>query len=240
MATANYLIVGTIRFGVAAMDRGAMLADISDIRYLLDMEDAAGEILGFSDDLIFHQESSEQIIRSFNKTYEEQSGDFLPQMLGLGEQAGLGQVLEMYGYFSAVMIAMFVFVMFIVLWNAGLMASLRRYGEIGVRLAIGENKGHLYRTMIWESLIIGCLGSAAGTILGLLISWYLQTVGFDISSMMKNASMVISDVLKARITPTSYYIGFIPGLLATLLGTSLSGIGIYKRQTSQLAKELET
>jgi putative ABC transport system permease protein len=37
----------------------------------------------------------------------------------------------------------------------------------------------------------------------------------------------------------SFFIGFIPGLLATILGTSISGIGIYKRQTSQLFKELE-
>jgi putative ABC transport system permease protein len=34
-------------------------------------------------------------------------------------------------------------------------------------------------------------------------------------------------------------IGFLPGLLATLLGSALSGVGIYKRKTAQLFKELE-
>ena len=80
--------------------------------------------------------------------------------------------------------------MSIVLWNAGLMGSLRRYGEIGVRLAIGEDKGHLYRAMIVESILIGTVGSVIGTALGVLFSYYLQVHGIDISSMMKNASML--------------------------------------------------
>jgi putative ABC transport system permease protein len=51
--------------------------------------------------------------------------------------------------------------------------------------------------------------------------------------------MLISNILRARVTPLCYAIGFVPGLLATLLGTAVSGIGIYRRQTSQLFKELE-
>ena len=42
------------------------------------------------------------------------------------------------------------------------------------------------------------------------------------------------------VTPLSFVIGFFPGMLATFFGTAISGIGIYKRQTSQLFKELET
>jgi putative ABC transport system permease protein len=57
--------------------------------------------------------------------------------------------------------------------------------------------------------------------------------------MMQSASLVINDVIRAKVTPVSYVIGFIPGLIATFIGTSISGLGIYKRQTSQLMKELE-
>ena len=42
-----------------------------------------------------------------------------------------------------------------------------------------------------------------------------------------------------QITPELYYIGFIPGILATVFGTMLAGRAIYKRQRSQLFKELE-
>jgi putative ABC transport system permease protein len=107
-------------------------------------------------------------------------------------------------------------------------------------LAIGEDKGHVYRSMIGEALLVGFFGSAIGTLFGLAISYYIQMQGIDISGMLQDASMVMPDVLRTQVTFGSFYIGFIPGLLATLLGTAISGIGIYKRQTSRLAKEMES
>jgi putative ABC transport system permease protein len=130
--------------------------------------------------------------------------------------------------------------MSLVLWNAGLIGNLKRYGEIGVRLAIGERHGRVYRAMLAESLLIGILGTLAGAALGLALSYYLQAHGINYGSLMKNAAIMIPTVIRSRITPFAYVIGFIPGLLATLIGTAIAGRGIYKRQTSQLFKELET
>ncbi len=56
---------------------------------------------------------------------------------------------------------------------------------------------------------------------------------------MKNINMMFPAVIRAEVTSETYYIGFIPGLFSTVLGTALSGFGIYKRQTAQLFKELE-
>lgn len=49
----------------------------------------------------------------------------------------------MINVFSSALVLIFIVAMSIVLWNAGLMGSLRRYGEIGIRLAMGEDKRHL-------------------------------------------------------------------------------------------------
>ena len=130
--------------------------------------------------------------------------------------------------------------MSIVLWNTGLIGGLRRYGEFGIRLAVGEYKGHIYRTMIYESVIIGIFGVIAGTVVGLFFSWLLQEYGINVGNMMKNSSMMLPSVFHAKITPVAYYLGFIPGLFSTVFGSMLSGIGIYKRKTAQLFKELET
>jgi putative ABC transport system permease protein len=129
--------------------------------------------------------------------------------------------------------------MSVILWNAGLLGGLRRYGEFGMRLAIGEEKNHVYRTMIYESLIIGFLGSVGGVFLGMIIALYLQKNGIDLGIMMKNATIMIPSVFHARITPQTWYIGFIPGVFSALIGTMLAGIGIYKRQTARLIKELQ-
>ncbi len=196
------------------------------------------EILGFFPNFIYQADKAGKITSGFN-TQHNSEDEFSPIMFTFSDQNGQGELLEIVQYFSGILIGIFVIIMSIVLWNAGLRGSLRRYGEIGVRLAIGEHKGRLYRSLIAESLMIGFFGSILGTALGLAFSYYLQIKGIDISSMIKNASVLIVDVLRTQVTSTSYFIGFVPGFCATLLGTTISGIGIYKRQTSQLLKELE-
>jgi len=50
---------------------------------------------------------------------------------------------------------------------------------------------------------------------------------------------MMPSVIRAQITTSAFFLGFIPGLASTVIGTMLSGIGIYKRQTARLFKELE-
>jgi putative ABC transport system permease protein len=240
MSLTNFVVAGTVRFGISVMDRTAMIADLADIQDALDMKDAAGEVLGFSTDSVYRQSEVDGMAAAFNAGQGDVRDDLSPVMMTLRDQPGMVLMIDRLSYATAAIVGVFLFVMSLVLWNAGLLGSLRRYGEIGVRLAIGESKGHLYRSMIYESLMIGFLGTLAGTGLGLALSYYLQVKGIDISSMVKNAAIMIPSVLHSQVTPFAYVIGFIPGLLATLLGTAISGRGIYKRQTAQLFKELET
>lgn len=238
MALANFTIVGTVRFGIGPMDRGAMLADLADVQGALDMQDGAGAILGFFPDDLYHEREADSVTARFNAAHGG-GGQFAPVMGTLREVSGLSDYLDTIHAVLAAIIGFFVLAMSIVLWNAGLMGSLRRYGEIGVRLAIGENKGHVYRTLLAESLAVGIVGSVVGTAAGLACGYVLQVHGFDISPWVKSSSMMVDNVLRARVTPGAAAIGFVPGILATLLGTGISGIGIYQRQTAQLFKEME-
>lgn len=239
MAVSNFTLVGTIRFGIGPMDRNTVIADLSDMQYALDMEDRAGEVLGFFPNLVYDEKAADRIALEFNSAAGDPSDEFSPVMLRLVDQNALGEYLQVINFRVSIVIIVFLFVLSIVIWNAGLMSGIRRYGEIGVRLAIGESKGHVYGSLLWESLLVGIAGSVAGTAIGLWISYYLQEVGLDISGMVKGSTVLMANIMRARITTTSYYIGFIPGLLASLLGRAISGIGIFRRQTAQLFKELE-
>jgi putative ABC transport system permease protein len=239
MTMANFKIAGTVQFGIAAMDRGAIFADISDIQFALDMQDAASEILGFFPDDIYHDEQATLIAASFNEEFKDPNDQFSPQMGILPEESGLSDYLTMVNSMGIIIIMIFVVAMSIVLWNAGLMGSLRRYGEIGVRLAVGEDKGHVYGTLILESMIIGIFGSVLGTLAGVGISYLMQVYGLDLSFLFRSSSMMVTNVFRAQVTFGSFIIGFAPGIISTVLGTSIAGIGIYKRQTSKLFKELE-
>lgn len=238
MSISNFTLCGTIKFGATALDRGGIVADISSIRMALDMQDATGEILGFLPEGEYDDLQAGAIAASFNEKYYDPSDEFSPYMQSLREQGTMTMMLDIMGYFRGVIIGVFMFAMAIVLWNSGLLGGLRRYGEMGLRIAIGEEKNHIYRSLIIESIFIGIAGSVLGTAFGLLFA-SLLTQGIDIGGMMGNSSMMMQSVMRARITTDAYYIGFIPGILATAIGTALAGIGIYKRKTAQLFKELQ-
>ncbi len=234
LATYTFTLAGTIRFGISLMDRGAVLADIRDAQQALDMADAADMVLGFLpgsyDDRLATQLAS--------RYKSAATDDYAPVIETMRQASGMGSLFDIMALASALIIGIFVTAMAVVLWNAGLMSSLRRYGEIGLRLAIGESKGHVYRSLLVEAFLVGLVGSAIGTIIGLGFSYYLQEVGINIAGMMPNATVVIDDILRARIGPLSTVIGFVPGLLATFIGAAISGLGVFRRQTAFLIKEL--
>ena len=166
---------------------------------------------------------------------------YTPTMVALRDGSQLATMVDFSNVALGVMAGIFLVIVMIVLWNMGLMNGLRRYGEIGLRLAIGESKGQVYRSMVNEAVLIGFVGTLIGTIFGISLTYYVQEFGIDYSEAVNQISgtMVVPNVFYAKVTPELYYIGFIPGVLATVLGTMLAGLAIYKREMSQLFKELE-
>lgn len=235
----NFILCGTVEFGTNALDRGTIIADINDVREALNMENASGEILGFFRTGKYNNEDAKAVSDRFNRQFSSEDDEFSLLMKSLPQLNNMGFLVEYSDKLQGILITVFIFGMSLILWNAGLLGGLRRYGEFGMRLAIGEEKGHVFKTMMMESFIIGLFGSFAGVISGMVISLYLQNKGIDLGFAMKNASIMMPGVFRAQITTATWYIGFIPGLVSTQLGTMLAGVGIYKRQTAQLFKELE-
>jgi len=240
MSIQNFVVAGTIEFGIQIMDRSGMIADITGIQNALDMYDACGELLGFLDRPNYDDIAAFNVENTFNDKYSDPNDEFSPVMTRLRNDSIMSGYFDMIDGFIGIIITVFVLAMSIVLWNTGLIGGLRRYGEIGIRLAIGEGKGHIYRSMIGEAILIGIVGSTLGTLIGLGFSYWLQEVGLNIGDMMKSSKIMMPSVFRANITTPAYYLGFIPGLFSVVLGTMLSGIGIYKRKTASLFKELET
>ncbi len=241
MAFYNFKVSGTVKFGNTAMDRGTVIADITDVQQALDMQDAAGEILGFFPEGYYHDNFASPVVEKFNQLFPVSEDEYTPVIHRLREIESMNMYIDLANSMGAIITLIFMIAMSLVLWNAGLLGGLRRYGEIGIRLAIGEEKQHVYKTILYESAMIGIAGTIIGTGFGLLFAWLLQKYGLDISEFNKNSSsaVMIPNVVHARITTVDYYIGFIPGVLSTLVGTMFAGIGIFKRKTAQLFKELE-
>lgn len=239
MMFTNYSVCGTIKFGNAFLDRGALILDIRDARVAMDMDDATGELLGYFKSGEYDDQEAKRVQAHFNNKYSKTDDEYSPVMEILTDDSMVGNYLKMADNIGAMMVSILIVILSIVLWNTGLLGTIRRYSEFGVRMALGERKVHIYKSMIGEAVVIGIIGSLVGTGLGLWLAYYLQETGVDFSALMTNVTMMLPSVYRAEITPETFYIGFIPGLFAMVLGNALAGRAIFKRQTSQLFKELE-
>lgn len=239
MSFMNYEVAGIVRFGTSMLDKGAVILDIDDGRQLLDMENAASEILGFLPEDHYDKEMAEEIKVGFNAGYADDKDEYAPVMLQLADQNMMRQTLEHNAAMTLNVLILLVLALSIVLWNTGVLGGIRRYNEFGVRLAMGEEKGHIYRTLLTESLLIGCIGSILGTFLGLGLSLYVSKYGIDYGKLMDNMSMMMDPVIRSEISVRMLYIGFVPGVFSMLVGSALAGRAVYKRKTASLFKELD-
>ena len=242
-ATYNFYVTGTFNLRKGQTDRQMMLVDISGARNALDMNNAASAIFGFYHDLYYDDKKTVDLRTSFNAVNSDSSDMFSPIMLALRDGNQMGSMVDISNAMLAIMGSIFLIVVMVVLWNMGLMNGLRRYGEVGLRLAIGEPKGHVYRSLITEALIIGIIGTILGTGIGIAITFYVQVNGIDYTEnieALSNSSIIMPNVFYAQVTSDLFYIGFFPGVLATVFGTMLAGVAVYKREMAQLFKDLET
>jgi putative ABC transport system permease protein len=91
--------------------------------------------------------------------------------------------------------------------------------------------------MLIEAVVIGLFGSIVGTILALLP---VLAAGARVGPRVSLRELVADAQQRHshRDHPVAFVIGFIPGCSPTSW-TAIAGIGIYKRQTATLMKELE-
>ncbi|SVA26663.1 uncharacterized protein METZ01_LOCUS79517 [marine metagenome] len=241
--TYNFNVSGTFNLRKGQTDKQMMLVDLSGARLALDMDNAASAIFGFTKSLYYDDEAAVALRTHYNNTNSDSLDIFSPFMLALRDGNQMGTMVDISGAMLAIMGGIFMVVVMVVLWNMGLMNGLRRYGEVGLRLAMGESKGQVYRSMISEAIIIGLTGTVMGTGIGTALTYYVQENGIDYTKgieALSSSSMVMPNIFYAQVTPDLFYVGFIPGVLATVLGTMLAGLAIYKREMAQLFKELET
>ncbi len=239
MALTRCRVTGTVSFGMEALDKGGLIMDLNDARDFLDMEDGCSEILGLYKTGIYDDRKAKALAKSFNASHSSPDR-FAPVMLALTEQGNMGQTLSLMRTPFRYIVVVFILILGIVLWNSGLMNGIRRYGEVGVRLAIGEEKRHIYASLLWEALALGVVGSILGCLGGIALSLWFARQGLDMSAFAKNTNILTENFVYPYLTPKTIILGFVPGIGSTLLGAALAGIAVFRRQTSQLFKELET
>ncbi len=246
MATDNYKAVGFIRFGITAMDKKMALIDLADAQQTFYMEDMVTDILGYLPRSVGYKEYDrlkEDLIKNLSAFKQnpprEWASDDEPIVLSVLDQRNMRDMAVKFDLIKNIVVGVFTFIMVLVLWNAGLLNGVHRYGEMGLLLALGETHGQLMVFMALEALMVGLLGSLAGCLIGGGLVYYLQEVGINMGSVFEQTGMMISEVMRARFSYQAFVFAVIPGIAASVVGNFIANLAIYQRSEANLFRELE-
>ena len=246
LATDNYKVVGLVRFGVFAMDKKMALIDLKDAQDSFYMEDAVTDWLGFLPSHVSYKEykkykmelQSRLKVLRLNPPKDWAKDDF-PIVLSVLDQRNLNNLVRVFEMVKTIFVGIIVLLMVLVLWNAGLLNGIHRYGELGLLLAMGQTHWKLVWMMCVEALSIGALGSLAGCLIGGGVVYYLQEVGINMGDAFAQTGMMMNDVMRGRVTAESFLLGVGPGLMASVLGSLFASVALFQRSESNLFRELE-
>lgn len=246
LAADNYRVSGLVKFGVSAMDKKMALIDISDAQDSFYMEDMITDWLGFLP-ARYSMDEYEKIKRDMREPLsrwrksppKSWAKDDYPVLLSIRDQQNLGAMADKFNIIKGFVVGIFTFLMILVLWNAGIISGIHRYGEMGLRLAFGEPHWKLIFTLGVEGLFIGVLGAMAGCLFGGAFAWFLQEVGINMGDSFAQSGLMINDVVRARLTMGGLIQGIVPGLFASVAGNLAASLAIFKRSEANLFRELE-
>jgi putative ABC transport system permease protein len=238
--------VGLVRFGVFALDKKMALIDLTDAQDSFYMEDTVTDWLGFLPSHVSYKEyetiklALQSRLNDFKlNPPEDWARDDFPIVLTVLEQRNLDKMIDVFQMVKSIFIGIIVLLMVLVLWNAGLLNGIHRYGELGLLLAMGQTHGKLVWMMGIEALSIGILGSLSGSLLGGGVVYYLQEVGINMGDAFAQTGMMMNDVLRARVTVEGFLMGVGPGIIASVLGSLFASVALFQRSEANLFRELE-
>ena len=240
----NYRVVGLVKFGVTAMDKKMVLIDLADAQNSFYMEDMVTDWLGFLP-VNFSLNDYEEIKTNMQQPLsqwaspESWAKDDQPVLLTIRDQQNIGSMTDKFNIIKGFVVGIFTFLMILVLWNAGILSGIHRYGEMGLRLAFGESHWKVVFNLAIEGLFIGILGTLAGCLFGGAFAWYLQEVGINMGDSFAQSGLMINDVVRARLTTGAFIQGIVPGLFASVAGNLVASLAIFKRSEANLFRELE-
>ena len=242
----NYRVVGLVKFGVSAMDKKMALIDLADAQNSFYMEDMITDWLGFLPAQYSLKEYEEikvkmkPVLSKWMQTPPKSwAQDDHPILLSIRDQQNLGAIADKFNIIKGFVVGIFTFLMILVLWNAGIISGIHRYGEMGLRLAFGEPHWKLIFTLGVEGLLIGVLGTLAGCLFGGAFALFLQEVGINMGDSFAQSGLMINDVVRARLTTGGFVQGIVPGLFASVAGNLVASLAIFKRSEANLFRELE-
>ena len=206
-----YKVRGIYKSGIGTLDKNTFYITLKDAGDLLNLPDAANEVLI----MIKDREKSYQLASKIEKDLEEAGLKNDVVAVPWQEQKGMGHMLEL-TYNSMIIILLIVSIVAgLTILNTMLMSVFERSHEIGMMRALGMKKFSVLYLIIAEALVIAFFACLIGGGIGAAVSYFwLEKYGVDFGSDMDVLSGWYFDpVMKSNFEFIQYIYGFVFGFI---------------------------
>lgn len=215
---AAFRVTGIYTMGNAKMDEAFVYVRNSDLNRLLGIEKGGHEIAILTNDidevdLVVNNLKSET---DTSKVAIEPYYVISPELNLFNEQMGAST-----GILTAIIMLALIFGII----NTMLMAVLERTKELGMLMAIGMNKGKVFLTIVFETLLLSIIGAPIGMLLGWLTITMTNRTGIDLLAYQKGLDQFnMSGMVYPSLTLDTYltvaFAVFLTALIASIYPAS--------------------
>ncbi len=176
-------VAGIVATGNPVVDRATGLLPIDVARVLLDMEDTVTQVVVSLPEL----SNIDNEIRRVDSIVGAKYGGLTVQ--GFKALSGDPNIISTKKNSMGILLFLIFVIAAVGITNTMLMSVYERIREIGMMRALGMEDKSIRRVFMLEAAGIGLIGSAAGVVLGTLLTFYTVTWGFDFSALMKDVDI---------------------------------------------------
>lgn len=179
-----YTVVGILRTGFAAIDRGLVLLSLATLQELLSLP--ANRIHEIGVITTTAAQASRVAV-----ALESQLRPLFPVRVRAWTELSpaLAEYVRLSRSSNAILFSIVFLVAIIGVMNTMLMAVFERTREFGVLAALGLRPAYLVGLIVLEALLLAGVSLAMGGTVGLPLLWYLQAYGLDLRNVMGELSM---------------------------------------------------
>jgi putative ABC transport system permease protein len=114
------------------------------------------------------------------------------------------------------------------------MTVFERIGEFGTMRALGNRGADVFTLILAESALLGVVGAAVGTVLGMLLAWGISAIGIP---MPPPPNADIGYTAQIRIVPSVVAGAFVIGVLATVLAAILPALRVARTEVVEALRQ---
>jgi ABC-type lipoprotein release transport system permease subunit len=233
LANDLYSVVGTIRSGQAAMDRGGVWLHLTDLQTFQAMEGRVHELIVVTDDI-----SEADALRDAIAAVPSAADLSVRTWNDADPVAAQMMALQDVGAFILLGIVLSVAALGIL--NTMLMSVFERMREFGVLRALGLAPRQLVILVVLESLLLATVATAMGLVMGGAMDAWMVYEGVDFSVDGKGltyAGITLDPIIKAQVQPAGIIVTVVCVYVVTLVAAIWPALRAARLEPVQAMRE---